>query len=190
MNNILVIGDSWASAVVAGDPAHGGWPQILGIPAELRQAVPGSTAAQWANDFEGRLTRSYATPADVAIVALSGNDAINAMADGVLSPKELIDLLTFTCGVLTGARGEGEPQRPVYMLGYADPFCGRDPRMSIGVTVLNSALEALFIANDTVPGGFIRTADILGPDCFDGLDIHPNLKGHEAIAQRIAEVIK
>jgi phospholipid transport system substrate-binding protein len=43
------------------------------------QAVSGSTAAQWAADFEGRLTRALATHCDACAVFLGGNDAFAAI---------------------------------------------------------------------------------------------------------------
>ena len=74
--SLLVIGDSWASAHEADtDNPNAGWPEILGIPSERRQAVAGSTAAQWAADFDGRLSRAIQTPSQAVFVSIGGNDA-------------------------------------------------------------------------------------------------------------------
>lgn len=67
--NLLFIGDSWAAQRVMLD--------ALNIPEELRQGRKGSTAAQWASDYKGWLSKAAATPADAVIISLGGNDAIN-----------------------------------------------------------------------------------------------------------------
>ena len=65
--SILVIGDSWSAAREADTVLDRGWPEIMGIPAELRQGVSGSTAAEWAANTDGMLTRAMQTKADTLI---------------------------------------------------------------------------------------------------------------------------
>jgi hypothetical protein len=86
--SILVVGDSWAAGHEAESQEDRGWPEIMGIPQSHRQGICGSTAAQWAHNMDGRLTRARDTKADVAIVSLLGNDFIAALGDGNLQQQQ------------------------------------------------------------------------------------------------------
>jgi lysophospholipase L1-like esterase len=178
--SIIVFGDSWSSEVVAGLGDRLGWSYMLGIPDEMRQGVAGSTAAQWAADFEGRLTKVVQTPADVVILSLLGNDAFAALADGVATPQEIVAGVAALRHVIETVR----KPRTIVLL-YADPFCGSDIRKAIACSLLNVAIGT------AVPDGveILDLRTVLGPQHFDGVDIHPNKAGHEAIARRIAELI-
>lgn len=150
-----------------------GWPLMLGIAEDMRQAVGGSTAAQWAADFEGRLTRAAQTPADVVILSLLGNDAYAALADGTVTPEEVEAGVAALRRVIETVR----KSRTIVLL-YADPFSGRDARSAIACPLLNAAICS------ALPDG-VETFDtrrVLLPQHFDGRDIHPTRAGHEAIA--------
>lgn len=182
---ILVIGDSWSSAVVSGDPASGGWPEMLGIPEAMRQAVAGSTAQQWADDFEGRLGIARRTPADVVILSLLGNDMRAALADGTITLQELrIGIASFRQVLARTNAG-----RTIVLL-YADPSGGRDPRMGVAVELLNQMIRlAAFSARHHVET--LDTRCVLCADNFLGGDgLHPNKAGHEAIAWRIKQLLE
>jgi len=180
MVGCLVVGDSWSSAVVAGEGDHAGWPLNLGIAGEMRQAVAGSTAAQWAADFDGRLTRAAQTQAETVILSLLGNDAFAALADGTVTPDEVIAGVTALRYVVETVR----KGRTIVLL-YADPFCGRDPRSAIACPLLNSAICG------ALPAGVetFDTRSVLRPEHFDGRDIHPNRAGHEAIAAGLRDML-
>ena len=176
----LVVGDSWSSAVVAGEGDRMGWPLMLGIATDMRQAVAGSTAAQWAADFDGRLTRAAQTPADLVILSLLGNDAFAALADGTVTPDEI-------CAGIAALRRVVETVRKAHtiVLLYADPFVGRDIRSAIACPLLNAAICG------ALPEG-VKTFDtrrVLLPEHFDGRDIHPNRAGHEAIATGLRDML-
>jgi lysophospholipase L1-like esterase len=178
--NALVVGDSWSSAVVAGEGDRMGWPMMLGIADDLRQAIAGSTAAQWADNFDGRLTRAAQTSADVVIISLLGNDAFAAIADGTVTPDEVsagVSALRRTVETVRKAR--------TIVLLYADPFCGRDIRSAIACPLLNAAICG------ALPDGVetFDTRSVLLPHHFDGRDIHPNRAGHEAIAAGLADML-
>jgi lysophospholipase L1-like esterase len=146
---------------------------MLGIADDMRQAVAGSTAAQWAADFDGRLTRAAQAQADVVILSMLGNDAFAAIADGTVTPEEISAGLTALHRVVATVR----KSRTIVLL-YADPFSGRDLRAAIACPLLNGA-----ICGALPPG--VETFDtrlVLRPEHFDGSDIHPNRAGHEAIA--------
>lgn len=180
MVGCLVVGDSWSSAVVAGEGDRMGWPLLLGIPDEMRQAVAGSTAAQWAADVEGRLTRAAQTEAYVVILSLLGNDAFAALSDGTVTPEEV------SAGV-SALRRVIETVRKFHtiVLLYADPFGGRDLRSAIACPLLNAAICS------ALPAGVetFDTRTVLLPEHFDGRDIHPNHAGHEAIAAGLRELL-
>jgi hypothetical protein len=157
-----------------------GWPLMLGISDDMRQAVAGSTAAQWAADFDGRLTRAAQTPADAVILSLLGNDAFAALADGTVTPEEIsagVSALRRTVETVRKAR--------TIVLLYADPFGGRDIRSAIVCPLLNAAIVS------TLPPGVetFDTRSVLRPEHFDGSDIHPNRAGHEAIATGLREML-
>jgi lysophospholipase L1-like esterase len=176
----LVVGDSWSSAVVAGAGDRMGWPLMLGIADDMRQAVAGSTAAQWAADFDGRLTRAAQTSADVVILSLLGNDAFAALADGTVTPDEVSAGVSALRRMVETVR----KARTIVLL-YADPFGGKDVRSAIACPLLNAAICG------ALPKG-VETFDsrtVLRPEHFDGRDIHPNRAGHEAIAEGLRDML-
>lgn len=180
MVGCLVVGDSWSSAVVAGEGDRVGWPLMLGIPDEMRQAVAGSTAAQWAGDFGGRMTRAAQAQADVVILSLLGNDAFAALSDGTVTPEEVSAGVASLRRVVETVR----KSRTIVLL-YADPFCGRDLRSAVACPLLNAAICS------ALPAG-VETFDartVLRPEHFDGSDIHPNRAGHEAIADGLRDML-
>jgi lysophospholipase L1-like esterase len=154
---------------------------MLGIPDDMRQAVSGSTAAQWAADFDGRLTKAAQTPADVVILSLLGNDAFAALADGAATPQEIIAGVKALRHVIETVR----KPRTIVLL-YADPFCGSDIRKALACSLLNVAIGT------AVPDGveILDLRTVLGPQHFDGVDIHPNKAGHGAIAAAVEAAVK
>ena len=181
--DILVIGDSWSSAVVAGEGDRCGWPQILGIPENNVQAVAGSTAAQWAADWEGRLTRACNTPARCVILSLMGNDMRQALHDGVLTPAELMAGMAALRKVFDAVR---EGRESMVVLLYADSY-GADSREEYAVYALNLVIRATTFLHGT---NFLDSERVLLPEHFEVGDIHPNLEGHEAIARAMARMLK
>ena len=179
--DILVIGDSWSSAVVAGVGDRCGWPQMLGIPEANVQAVAGSTAAQWAEDFDGRLSVALATEAQCLVFSLLGNDMRQALADGSLTLDEAAAGIRALRRV---AKAAGK-RRTVALL-YADPTVGADPRMSMAVMALN-----LVIAGTLEPLGieFLDCWELLGPGHFAPPDIHPTREGHRLIAAALSATL-
>ena len=178
LDNCMTVGDSWASGVVAGSGC--GWPLLLGIPDALRQAVSGSTAQQWAMDFDGRLTRAARTQADVVVISLLGNDAMAAMTDGAVTVRDVADGLKHLRCVIEEVR----KPRTIVML-YADPFVGLQTRFAVAVQMLNVA-----ICSQLPPG--VETFDtrtVLRHEHFDARDIHPNADGHVAIARALGAMI-
>ena len=178
--SILVIGDSWASAREEDTGRDAGWPALMGL--EFRQGIAGSTAAQWAGDHKGILTRAKQTESDAVIVSLLGNDARVAVSDGNVTAEEIAAGLRDMRAVVESV------QRPLtIVLLYADPFCGNNAQARVGVPLLNGAIRW---ACNGLPVVFADTGAWLTPDHFDGHGIHPTRAGHAVIADRMRELIE
>lgn len=178
----LVVGDSWSAAREADTGRDAGWPDIMGIPAELRQAVAGSTAAQWAADFEGRLSRAVNTSADVLVMSLLGNDAFAAIADGTVTTDEVVTGLQHLRAVVSRLLR----QRTIVLL-YADPFCGANPQTAMAVPMLNGAIRTALWG---LPVVFADTGAWLKPEHFDARDIHPTRAGYAVIAAELGKMLQ
>lgn len=179
---VLVIGDSWASARESDTGLDAGWPELLAVDPACRQGVSGATALQWATDHEGWLSRARGTPADAVVVSLFGNDARLALENQGLTVQALEAGLSNLRSVVEAVL------RPltIVML-YADPFGGRDARAQLAVTMMNGAIRD---ACRGLPVVFADTAHWLGPDHFDGRDIHPTRLGHAALARGLGKLLE
>lgn len=179
---ILVAGDSWASAWEGDTGRDEGWPLLLGIPREYRQGKAGSTAAEWAADRCGMLTKAVNTPSKTVIISLIGNDVLAAVADGNITVDEVAGAYKNFTYVLHMLQRE----RTLVML-YADPYCGTNESTRFIVLMINAALRAL--CRDKVE--FVDCSPVLTPLHFHGTDmLHPNKAGHGQIAKVIAEMLK
>ena len=172
---ILAIGDSWSSAICAtpqGELNAHGWPQLLGTICTTT-GVPGSTVSEWMNNFGNRLAAAKQFNADVLIMSLLGNDAMN------LSKKGLpIDWATEQINLAKIINIVKKPRTIV--LTYADPFNGSNPNALALLTQINQTIRN---AVATVQGAEIfETSTVLTPDMFLPPDMHPNIKGHIALA--------
>jgi len=178
---VLVIGDSWASAREADTGIDAGWPHLLSVAASHRQGISGATAMQWAADHEGWLSRARHTPADAVIVSLLGNDARLALEKPGTVGGELDAGLAHLRTVIDAVL------RPlsIVML-YTDPFDGRDVRARLAVSNLNHAIRRACRGRPVV---FADTGRWLKPQHFDGSDIHPTRAGHAALARGLAGLI-
>jgi lysophospholipase L1-like esterase len=185
-SKILVVGDSYSSAVVAGEAStRNGWPLLLGVDDSNMQAVAGSTAAQWAGNFEGRLLKAYKTKADVVIVSLLGNDVFAALKDDVITQEEINQGIMHLMHIVMMV------QKPItIIILYTDPFFGANKQFSMLCSFLNATIEQTCLRIKRESLFFFDTRNVLKKEDFDGKDIHPNRKGHEAIAQGLAELIK
>ena len=181
--SILVIGDSWASAQVGGtNIINGGWPLILDIPGSRRQAISGTTAQQWNANHNGMLQRAMSTEAGVSIISLMGNDLLQALSDGTITDAEKFTALYSMRCVVTQLR-----RRRTIVLLYADPYCGNKEGAAEMVAQLNDAIK---VACACLGVEFFKTADVLLPAHFDGVDIHPNDLGQQAIADGLAKMLR
>lgn len=179
--SLLVIGDSWASAHEADtDNPNAGWPEILGVPPERRQAVAGSTASQWAGDFDNRLTRAIQTPAEAVFVSIGGNDVGNLR--GFADASRAIFNIRKVVGSLSGF------DQVIVML-YANPFPGNaDVESAVGM--LNGAIQ---YACRGMKIRFFNSGKIFLPEHFlqrHDRDIHPTRAGWALAAEALAATLK
>lgn len=180
---LLFIGDSWAAGVVGGNGDvewdARSWPVIISEDTESRQAKKGSTASQWANDFDGNLTRAIKTDADVCILSIGGNDAMASYADGKIDLAELFSIISGIRKTIIAVR-----KKQTIVILYA-PF---DSRMETEAycAATNSLIK--FACPDGVE--CCDTSKFLTTDCFCSGDIHPNAKGQALIAEHLKGMIK
>jgi len=182
---ILPMGDSWASAVCAtpqGDVDHRGWPQIIGSngwATMFYNGVMGSTAAQWAMNFDNRLEIAKLAPADVCIVSLLGNDVIHACESGDTAALTMA-ALTLGGRALTGVVNVAKKPRTLVMI-YADPFGGKQALVNKWLPVVNAQITKSVAGIKGVE--IFDTAPVLAaPGSFNGVSGHPTAQGHIALA--------
>ena len=133
---VLVVGDSWASAVEGDTKKDAGWPDILGVDPEYQQGVGGTTAYQWSHDHNGMLTKARETECDTLIVSLMGNDARAALSDGKVTHDEVLTALGSMRNVLNWLC-----RKRTFVILYADPFSGKNTQSRAGIPILNAAIR-------------------------------------------------
>ena len=181
-DHIVLLGDSYANGH-APDGTVGHLADALCLPEVNRLARSGSTAIEWASDKDGMLTRALYHPAPVVVMSLGGNDAFAALKDGVVTLSEIVLPLSSLYYVM---RILGPRRRIIVML-YPDPYCGARPQSASYHRLLIGALRALVAA---VPYAEpFAISPILGPQHFDGSDIHPLPSGYRAIASAMRKTL-
>jgi len=188
--DLIVIGDSYGKGInCETNTTKDGWTQILGVPDANNFAIPGSTSLQWATDNDGGLTSAVARARDkTVVVSLGGNDAINDAHDDdggeAITPEEVFQNLKNIDFVIKRMIGVA---KRVVVFEYPDPYCGIRPYVHHSVLFMDGGIRTIawFSGCKTL---MLQT--ILNRfDCFNGLDIHPNKKGHEIIALTLTALI-
>jgi len=182
--NILVIGDSWSSAVRStptGDVDHQGWPQIWGLPPQYCQGVSGSTAVEWSQNFSNKLAVAIETPADVLIVSLLGNDFIGAAKGDILTPTLSASDIAHYRAVIEVLK---KPRTIV--IKYADPFGGANKIVKELLPIVNSGIDTAVQGLSGVE--ILDTSTFLTSACFTG-SMHPNLEGGILIMKALKNLL-
>ena len=183
MLRVHSLGDSWTCIEAGG--TNQGWQVYAGLFPEHRHGIPGSTAAQWADDEGGILTSAIhtMTAGDIVFVSLSGNDFRHAISDGKLTPQEVEAACDNLAVVIVRLRTAGVH---VIVMGYANPYHGNDVAAAWG-----NSLCAMIrrIANDSNAKYFDVARHLVMPDHFDGKDSHPTAAGHKAIAAAVEQEV-
>lgn len=182
MKRVLFLGDSWMASRVDGEGDTGLMYDILDIPASMRQAVSGSTAAQWSVDHNHMLSKAMSTRCDAVVLSLGGNDAFAALNnDGKITEDEISAMLTAVSsvvGLLTAKFKE------VYVVLYANPYPG-NWRSAFGSMMLNAALISAMPSTVRL----IHSSAVLIDADFPGTGIHPNRSGYEKLAALIRKEV-
>ena len=180
------IGDSWNAGFRDDTRTDGlGWIGHLDperFEAVARLSVSGSTAAQWAADFDGRLTRAVeaARDADVCFCSLGGNDAFAAQADGKVTFAEITAGVFNLRSVVAAIRGTG--CRVLVML-YAPPYAG-DAHMRLACAALNAMIVAA-TAGQVNAGDYICAENAFYLKQGMMVGIHPSEDGYECLARYV-----
>ena len=172
---MLIIGDSYAAGKEADTGLTRGWPDILNVPQNLRQAIGGSKASEWAGNVGNCLAKAILTPDDMLVVSLLGND----VPSGICNPVQVIVGIENFHHVLVACASN---RKRIFVFLYPDPFFGTNDETRIGTPLINRAIR---IGCYGVSVEFVDLENILNKSCFNGVDIHPTRHGHEVIADYI-----
>lgn len=187
MKSALIIGDSYSAAREGDTQLDRGWPALLGVSAAWRQAVSGSTAAQWAGDYQGWLSRAKGTACDAVIMSLLGNDAFQAApglqsnpAAAVVAVAEAYKNMETVLAVVY--------RQPIFVLLYPDAYNGKNSVWNFGLPMLNGAVRhAVAVAAPNAV--LVDLGTILSPQDFNGVDYHPIQSGHVKIAAYFSKLL-
>jgi len=153
-------------------------------------AVSGSTAVQWSTDISKQISVCGA-PADVAVGSLLGNDALAAMADGKITPREALPALAALALVLA----QVATCKPVVLMLYPNPYMGVPDKLPDAADKVRGLNELISSIADVInlsghnPVMLLDLGTVLRPEHFDGTDIHPNEAGYRAMAAAVMDVI-
>lgn len=185
--SIVLFGDSYTAGRIPHTQTDGALRTALGLPLYADLARSGSTAQQWADDCNDWVAEVVMSSADIAVGSLGGNDAFAAIADGMITDVERITAAASLFHVLMRLRRK---TRVILML-YPDPFCGRridaiqmHRDLILSITAVG-ALAHSINGNITL----LDLGTVLRPEHFDGVDIHPNEAGYQAMAEAVLALI-
>lgn len=184
--SIVLFGDSYAAGRLPHTQTDGAFRAALGLPLFADYARSGSTAQQWAANKDGWLSSLISSTADIAVGSLGGNDAFAALADGVVTDLEKVVALASIFHVLMRLR-----RRRVILMLYPDPFQGARPDAAAGHRQLVEAISAVAGYANSINGNItlLDLSTVLGREHFDGLDIHPNEAGYQAMGAAVMDLI-
>jgi lysophospholipase L1-like esterase len=201
---LLVLGDSISRGT--GDEAGKGY--AADVAEAIRRRVPTDVANLAVNGAEsGDILEVVKTPnaarlvagADWILLSAGANDlshSIPSIAASAAAPLEAIAAVRTRYvsnlrEILTRIR-EANPSAPIYLIGLYDPFGNVGSQGRVGASVVrtwNSLLEetALSFPEVTV----VPTFDLFygRPDRLAADHYHPNGKGHQAIADRVLQLL-
>ena len=188
MQNAIIgtFGDSYTHGYIKGVNGH--FENPLGVSTFRRFARSGSTAQQWAENKDNLLADACSRSFDVMVGSLGGNDAFAAMADCVVTDTEKVVALASLYYVL---RKLSCAHHKIILLLYPDPFWGAKPEAAAGRNQLVEAIAAVARFANAQYNNIIMLdlSTVLGPQHFDGVDIHPNEDGYKAMASAVTDLI-
>lgn len=187
MTGVALFGDSYAAGRLPHSQTDGALRDALGVPLYNDFARSGSTAQQWAADKDGLLSALISSSAEITVGSLAGNDAFAAIADGVVTDLEKVVALASIFHVLMRLR-----RRRVILMLYPDPFQGTRPDAAAGHRRLVEAISAVAGYANAINGNItlLDLSTVLGPQHFDGQDVHPSAAGYAAMAAAVRNQIQ
>lgn len=185
---IMIVGDSHAEGYLPHSKIRSNAiAEAVGAAPEMRLAVSGSTALDWARDIDDRLTRAeaHAYGADAVLVSLLGNDLFAAASDGNVTVAEIAASIAALYEVLHTL--SGLPRR-LFVLLYGQPYRSPTPEQARGLALLNDAIKACantvsMITDNAIE--FIEEDAILDASDWPGDDIHPFESGYRKIGAEL-----
>ncbi|HEV8118062.1 MAG TPA: GDSL-type esterase/lipase family protein [Thermoanaerobaculia bacterium] len=202
---LLVLGDS----ISRGTGDEGGKGYAADVADSLRKrgatdlanlAVNGAESADVLDVLKSPNTARLVSAADWIVFSAGGNDLSHSIPRIASSAGAPLDAIAASRSayvanlreILTRIR-EANPSAPVYVIGLYDPFGNVGPQGRVGSSVVrtwNALLEetALSFPNVTV----VPTFDLFygRPDRLAADHFHPNAAGHQAIADRVVQLIR
>jgi lysophospholipase L1-like esterase len=201
---LLVLGDSLARGT--GDETGKGYASDLfesvrkaGAADMANLAVNGAESSDVARVLESENVGRLAAAADWILLSVGGNDLSHAVpreAGMTASPLETMTAArtryTSNLRRILSRLREVNPRAPIYVLGLYDPFTEEGSRTRIASSIIlswNSLIEETALSYPRV--FVVPTFDLFygRPDRLGADHFHPNGKGHQAIAQRIAQLL-
>ena len=201
---LLILGDSLARGT--GDETGKGY--AADVFDRIRKSGPADSANLAVNGAESEAVLSVvrtanaerlAAGADWILVSVGANDlshAVPRIASTGASPLDAIGAARSRYAsnlreILSQIR-ESNPNAPVYLLGLYDPFGDEGARARLGASVILSWNTLIEETSLSLPGVFVvPTFDLFygHPDRLAADRFHPNGKGHQAIADRILQIL-
>ncbi|HOR97090.1 MAG TPA: SGNH/GDSL hydrolase family protein [Kiritimatiellia bacterium] len=187
---IVLFGDSYTAGRIPHSQTDGAFKKCLSnVHGDF--AVSGSTALQWSMENEC-LPSVCLSDADIAVGSLLGNDVFAALADGKVTLDETLRSMAALAIVLSRIAHT----KPVLLMLYPNPYMGvpdKHPEAAEGVRRLNAAIGCVAdVINASIGNHPVMPLDlgtVLRPEHFDGVDIHPNEAGYQAMAAAVMDVI-
>jgi lysophospholipase L1-like esterase len=201
---LLVLGDSLARGT--GDETGKGYASDVlesirkaGAADMANLAVDGAESSDVARLLESENVLTLAASADWILLSVGGNDLSHAVSRETGTAASALEAISAARSryagnlrrILSRLR-EANPRSPIYVLGLYDPFTQEASLTRVGASVILSWTSLIEETALSLPQVFVvptfdlfyGRADRLGADHF-----HPNARGHEAIAQRIVQLL-
>ena len=201
---LLVLGDSLARGT--GDETGKGFAaDVLDSlkkkgPADMANlAVNGAESGDVLKVLESDNVRRFAASADAILLSAGANDLTHAVPGQRATASSPLEEIAASRAryaanlrqILSRLR-EANPRAPIYLLGLYDPFGDEGPQARIGASVILSWNTLIAETALSFPKVFVvPTFDLFygRPDRLAVDRFHPNSKGHQAIADRIVQLL-
>ena len=200
---LLVLGDSIARGT--GDESGKGFASDVAEALKKRGpldtaniAVNGAESGDVLRDLDAENVRRLAASADWILVSVGANDLSHALPRVAAAASALEEVGAARESYASNLRQilsrlrEANPRAPVYLVGLYNPFDGEGQQARLAASVLLSWNTLLSETALSFPRVFVvPTFDLFygRPDRLAVDRYHPNGKGHQAIAERILQLL-